>query len=248
MKRQIKSATRQLLPSPLYRWLHRTYGKTRAGLRQTCIPPLNLVDFGDLRRLKPISELEGYERGLPVDRYYIEKFLASNSGHIAGRVLEIGDDEYTKRFGKEKVKKSDILNYDRSFNPKTTIEADLSDAPYTPSDTFDSIIFTQTLEFIYDLHSAIRTLSSILKPGGVLLATLEGIGNTYGEGPSESDWYRLFTASSASRIFRKNSPPPEWRSALTETCLRLSAFWRGFRYMNSPRASSIITTQDIKCS
>lgn len=207
MKRQIKSAIRHLLPSPVYIWLHRTYGKTRAGFRrQTYVPPPGLVDFGDLRRVKPISELEGYERGLPVDRYYIEKFLASNSGHIKGHVLEIGDDEYTKKFGKDRVEKSDILNYDKGFNPRTTIEADLSSAPHIPSDTFDCIIFTQTLQFIYDMHSAIRTLSRILKPGGVLLATLGGISNTYGVGPSESDWYWLFTASSASRIFQEDFP------------------------------------------
>ena len=203
MKKQIKSAV-QLLPSPLYRWIHRTYSKMRAGFRgQPYVPPPGLVDFGDLRRLKPISELEGYERGLPVDRYYIENFLASNSGRITGHVLEIGDDEYTKRFGKDKVERSDILNYDRSFNPRTTIEADLSSAPHIPSDTFNCIIFTQTLQFIYDLRSAISTLNRILKPGGVLLATLGGIGNTYGIGPSESDWHWLFTVASASRIFQE---------------------------------------------
>ncbi|MGD9653259.1 MAG: methyltransferase domain-containing protein [Candidatus Dadabacteria bacterium] len=207
MKRRIKSAMRHLLPSPVYRWLHKAYSKTRAGLRgQTYVPPLGLVDFGDLRRLKPISELEGYERGLPVDRYYIEKFLASNSRHIAGHVLEIGDDEYTKKFGKDRVEKSDILNYDKSFNPRTTIEADLSSAPHISSDTFDCIIFTQTLQFIYDMHSAIGTLKRILKPGGVLLATLGGIGNTYGIGPSEGNWHWLFTASSASRIFLEEFP------------------------------------------
>lgn len=206
MKSQIKSALR-LLPAPLRRWIHVSYSKARAGMRgEVYIPPVDLVDFGDLRRVKPISELEGYERGLPVDRYYIEKFLARNSASIAGLVLEIGDDEYTKRFGKERVEKSDILNYDKSFNPRTTIEADLSSAPQIPSDTYDCVIFTQTLQFIYDFRSAIGTLHRILKPGGVLLATLGAIGNTYGEGPSESDWYWLFTASSAARIFQEAFP------------------------------------------
>ena len=187
--------------------MHRTYSQARAGIRgETYTPPLELVDFGDLRRLKPISELEGYERGTPVDRYYIENFLSRNSTCIAGHVLEIGDDEYTRKFGKDKVKKSDILNYDKSFNPGTTIEADLSSAPHIPSDTYDCIIFTQTLQFIYDFRSAISTLHRILKPGGVLLATLGAIGNTYGEGPSESDWYWLFTASSAARIFEEQFP------------------------------------------
>src|SRR5690348_8634455 len=33
------------------------------------------VNFGDLRRLKPISVVWGFDRGRPVDRYYIEQFL-----------------------------------------------------------------------------------------------------------------------------------------------------------------------------
>ena len=37
---------------------------------------MGLINFGDLRRLAPVSKEFGFERGLPVDRYYIEKFLA----------------------------------------------------------------------------------------------------------------------------------------------------------------------------
>jgi SAM-dependent methyltransferase len=57
-------------------------------------------------------------------------------------------------------------------NPHATIIASLPDADQVPSDSFDCIIFTQTLHLIYDFHAAIRTLHRILKPGGVLLATV----------------------------------------------------------------------------
>ena len=63
------------------------------------VPPVGRVRFGDLRRLTPISRYFGFDRGLPVDRYYIERFLARNASEIAGRVLEVGDDGYTRRFG-----------------------------------------------------------------------------------------------------------------------------------------------------
>lgn len=191
MKKLIKGTVQHILPRPIYNWLRRIYGKTRSKWRgQEYIPPVELVDFGDLRRLKPMSELEGYGRGLPIDRYYIEKFLPLNSEHVKGHVLEIGDDEYTRKFGKDK-------NFDRSYNPRTTIEADLSSAPNIASNTYDCRIFTQTLQYIYDFNSSIKTLNRILKPGGVFLATLGAIGNTYGEGPSEENWYWLFTAASA---------------------------------------------------
>src|SRR3990170_7811785 len=49
------------------------------------------VRFGDLRGVEPISREFGFDRGLPVDRHYIERFLSAHSSDIRGRVLEIGD-------------------------------------------------------------------------------------------------------------------------------------------------------------
>ena len=55
-----------------------------------CRPPLGWVKFGHLRRLTPFNRRWGYVRGLPVDRYYIENFLAGHAQDIHGHVLEIG--------------------------------------------------------------------------------------------------------------------------------------------------------------
>ncbi len=41
----------------------------------------------------------GYDRGLPIDRYYIERFLANNASDIRGHVMEIADNIYMRRFG-----------------------------------------------------------------------------------------------------------------------------------------------------
>lgn len=163
-------------------------------------PPPGWVRFGSLRRLTPISTDFGYDRGQPIDRYYIENFLSSNSTDIRGRVLEIGDDTYTRRFGGDRVIKSDVLAVRRD-NPKATIVADLSKAENIPSDAFDCIIFTQTLQYIYDVNAAVATLARILKPGGVTLATLPGISQI---SPIDMDrWgeYWRFTTLSARRLF-----------------------------------------------
>jgi SAM-dependent methyltransferase len=56
-----------------------------------------------------------------------------------------------------------------------TIVADLTSADHIPSNTFNCIILTQTLQYIYDLPAAVRTIYRILAPGGVLLATVPGI-------------------------------------------------------------------------
>jgi SAM-dependent methyltransferase len=164
------------------------------------------VDFGSLRRLSPISSLFGYDRGRPVDRYYIEEdFLARHRDDIQGHVLEIGDASYTREFGGDQVAVSDVLHVDDS-NPQATIVADLSSADHIPSDTFDCIILTQTLHLIYNVRSAIRTTQRILKPGGVLLATFPGISQIDWDEWRHS-WYWAFTSRLARRLFEEAFPP-----------------------------------------
>ena len=52
------------------------------------IPLVGKVRFGDLKRLTPISPKWGLDRGRPIDRSYIESFLAQHASNIRGRVLE----------------------------------------------------------------------------------------------------------------------------------------------------------------
>jgi len=165
---RMKATLKALLPVPARRWLR---AKQR---RLEQWPPVGFVRFGSLRRLQPISRVFGFDRGLCIDRYYIEDFLSWYAEDIQGHVLEIGEDTYTRRFGGEGVVRSDVLHVQEG-NPKATVVADLTCADSIPTDAFDCIIFTQTLQFIYDVRAAIRHLHRILKPGGVLLATFPGI-------------------------------------------------------------------------
>ncbi len=83
---------------------------------------------------------------------------------------------------------------------RTTIVADLADAAHIPSDSFDCIILTQTLQYVYDVPAALRTLQRILKPGGILLATFPGLTQIV-EVSFGDHWYWGFTRASASRLF-----------------------------------------------
>ena len=177
-----------------------TNSRDHAG-RRLDTPPVGHVRFGDLRRVHPISQSWGLDRGLPIDRHYIEKFLSAHSEDIHGQVLEVGDDNYTRRFGAERVTKSDVLNL-LEGSPGTTIVADLQSAPRIGSRSFDCIILTQTLQCIYDVRAAIRTLHRILRPSGVLLVTLPGISQTYDAEWGES-WCWNFTVRSARKLFEQ---------------------------------------------
>ena len=167
------------------------------------VPPVGQIDFGDLRRLKPIDPNFGFARGQVIDRYYIEKFLAAHAGDIKGRVLELGDSSYTNKFGGDKVTRSDVLHY-VAGNPKATIIGDLTKADNIESNTFDCIIFTQSLQMIYDARSALKHIHRILKPNGVLLATAHGtskICRVLGVDPWGEYW--RFTAQSSKIMFEE---------------------------------------------
>src|SRR5436305_11493352 len=70
--------------------------------------PVGSVRWGDLRSLQPICSQFGFSRGKPVDRYYIEAFLAEHANDVSGHVLEIKDGNYTRQFGGSRVKRSDV--------------------------------------------------------------------------------------------------------------------------------------------
>ncbi|MEZ0167939.1 methyltransferase domain-containing protein [Microvirga sp. TS319] len=157
------------------------------------------VRFGNLRRTTPISRNWGQDRGRALDRYYIEKFLDENRADIRGRVLEIGDAHYTRKYGGTRVVSSDVLHVNEG-NPQATIIADLTCAEHIPDSSFDCIILTQTLQLIFDVPAALRTIRRILKPGGTILATFPGITHT-GDAEWGSSWCWSFTRNSARRLF-----------------------------------------------
>ncbi|MFQ5678553.1 MAG: methyltransferase domain-containing protein [Gemmatimonadota bacterium] len=174
-------------------------------------PPTGYVRFGHLRRLTPISPIFGFERGQPIDLYYIARFLQAHADDIRGRALEMGDDTYLRRFGGSRVSRADVMNMVPS--PQATIVADLArpDAEL-PQSAFDCIVFTQTLPMIFDLRTALGHLHRMLKPEGVLLLTSPGIARV-GRRLGRDAWgeYWRVTGPGAERLLRETFPGAEIR-------------------------------------
>ena len=168
-------------------------GPLRQGVRRLLRP----ARLGVLHRTRPLSEHWGFDRGTPVDRHYIESFLEEHRGDVRGRVLEVQDSGYTDRFGTG-VERRDVLDVDPK-NPKATIVADLAAADAVPADSFDCFILTQTLHLIYDFRAALGHARRVLRPGGVLLATLPVV-SRISRGAAANDFWR-FTPASASALF-----------------------------------------------
>lgn len=240
------------------RWLHRhphmesaltrvrrAWRRTRAGVvssmsedrrrhvRRLVRPPGG-VRFGNLRRVTPVSRHFGVDRGQPIDRHYIEAFLARHSSDVAGRVLEIGDDAYTRRFGGSRVTRRDVLHAQEG-NPNATFVDDLAVGASLPSDAFDCAIVTQTLQYVFDLPAAMRTLHRILKPGGVLLATVPGISHNYA-GRWTNSCYWAFTTASVHRLCAESFPAADVHVRSHGNVLSACAFLQGLaREEISPR-------------
>lgn len=131
------------------------------------------IDFSDQLRTEPISRKFGFDRGCPIDRYYIDSFLKQNQNLITGSVLEIAESTYSKRFGHD-ISSYEVLHYDDS-NKKATIVGDLTKPETLPKERIDCFICTQTLNFIFDVSKAIEGSYKVLKQGGTLLCTVSGI-------------------------------------------------------------------------
>jgi SAM-dependent methyltransferase len=140
--------------------------------------------------------------------------------------LEIADDGYTRQLGGDRVVHCDILHV-RPGNRKATIVADLTDAPHIASGTFDCIICTQTLQFIFDISAAIRTLHRILKPGGVVLTTLPGISQISRYDMERWGEFWRVTTLSARRLFESAFGAQEVQIEVFGNVLTAVAFLQG---------------------
>lgn len=168
-------------------------------IRATRRPRVGGIDFGDLGRTTPVSRNWGFDRGTPIDRLYIERFLESHAADIRGRVLEVANNTYTLRHGGARVTQSDVLHPSEG-NPRATIIADLARPASELEGQFDCIICTQTLQLVYEVHSAVSQLHRWLKPGGTLLATVPGISQISREDMQQTGDYWRFTAAAMRKL------------------------------------------------
>jgi len=139
--------------------------------------------------IRPLSDIHGFDRGTPVDRYYIERFLKLNSALIRGSAAELKDDGYVRRFGGSAVTKCEIIDIDRS-NARATLLADLTVRRSLPQERFDCVICTQAVQFFTSIESALGNFWQSIRPGGALLLTAPAVGRLSVSIPG-IDYWRL---------------------------------------------------------
>lgn len=180
---------------------------------------------------EPVSRLFGTDRGTPIDRYYIERFLAENSYLIRGTVLEISDSSYTKKFGSG-VHKSEVLS--AVPTDTATIVGDLANGKNIPSEAFDAIILTQTLHVIYDFKAALKNAYRALKPGGALLVTMPGISQISRYDMERWGDFWRFTSKSLQMLLKEVAPEANVQISVNGNVAVAKAFLDGISLEELP--------------
>ncbi len=150
---------------------------------------------------EPASRRYGLDRGVPIDRVYIERFLERHAADLRGRGVEIYEPTYLERFGA--CERVDVLDADPDAG-RATIRGDLSALPEA---SFDCFVLTQTLSLVEDPAAALRDAHRALRPGGVLLATVPGISQIWPPDAFPDLW--RFTAEGLRRAAAHAFAQPE---------------------------------------
>ena len=179
-------AWRRLVPAHRRRQLRRTVHRPR---------------WGNLRRLQPFSDTFGFDRGTPIDRYYMHRFLAAEANAIRGDAGEIAAADYLQRFGGDRLRRVEVIDNDPG-NPRATIVADLAEADSLSTDSFDCLVVMQTLQYLARPEIAVAGCLRALRPGGTLLLAVPALAPHDQREAETSDHWRFWPAGVASMLRR----------------------------------------------
>jgi len=157
----------------------------------------DLPRWGNLRRTTPFSATYGFERGQPIDRYYLDRFLARYRDLITGAVLETQGSSYTERFGHD-VTRAHSFDIEPRFEPTYVCDFAYSGG-VIPDQSYDCLLLPNTLMHFRELDRCLAHSRRVVRPGGTILASAAGLLPLTGDVP---DYWRL--------------SPDGWREKLCE--------------------------------
>jgi hypothetical protein len=198
--------------------------------------------FISLMDTKPISSVFGLDRGTPIDRLYIEDFVMKNSFSINGNVLEVAESTYSRKFG-ENVTNFQILHFDKS-DIDATIIGDLAKPKTLPENICDCFVCTQTLNFIYDVKSAVVGCHQLLVDGGVFLGTVAGISQISRYDMDRWGDYWRFTDLSIKKMFEEVFGVGKVEVKLYGNALAATAFIQGLSAEEIPNKKSLMKVDE----
>ena len=136
---------------------------------------LTIKQSKNYSKIKRVSKKFGFDRGLPIDRFYIDKYLDKNlSKSTYQNGLEVGGVQYLEKF--KVAKKTALLHPEYLISEghgDQALVVDLNKKFKNIGDEkFDLIIATNVLNFVEEPHLALNTFQELLVPGGLLIISV----------------------------------------------------------------------------
>jgi hypothetical protein len=154
-------------------WAKRWAGPGATVKARCLLRGFDVPRWGNLRRAVPFSLNFGFERGTPIDRYYLHQFLDRHRTAITGDVLEVQTNAYTTRFGHD-LTRTDTFDIIEQFRPTYLCDLAHSDR-VLPDAAYDCLLLPNTLPHLRELDACLIHALRVLRPGGVLLASAAGL-------------------------------------------------------------------------
>ena len=193
-----------------------------------------------------MSRQFGLDRGLPIDRYYIDEFIRANAGLIRGQALEVGELKYLNEYGHRATHKVILAPNQDVVKARDTknevLIGDLTQPDSLPITRFDCFVCTQMLNVIYDVKVAIRGAHQLLAPGGAFLGTAVSISQVSRYDMDRWGDYWRFTTKCLRNLLEVFRGPIEVRGF--GNVLAAQAFLLGLAVEDVPSASLLAEHDD----
>lgn len=153
--------------------------------------PVGKIRFGDFREYAPFCNNYGFTRGTPIDRYYLDQFIAEIRDEVNGDTLEIGGrKENRHRYGLRHVISYKVI--DVIGGRSVDIVADAHDVTACSANSFDSILLFNVLEHCERPWVIASNLSTWLRPGGKVYCMVPVVQRIHGD---PKDYWRILPDS-----------------------------------------------------
>jgi len=149
----------------------------------------------------PFSETFGFDRGTPIDRFYMQRFLDEHTAAIRGDAGEIAGSDYLQKYGAGRLRRVEVIDIDPA-NPRATLIADLAEPDSLPSASFDCLVVLQTLQYTEQPEVALAGCLRALRPGGTLLVAVPALAPHDQREAETADHWRFWPAGVESMLRR----------------------------------------------
>ena len=160
------------------------------------VPPVGEIDWGDLRRVRPVCEVFGAGRGTPIDRHYLSEFVASIRPLITGDVLDVGG----HRSDRVHFRLREVASFrvaDLQAREHVDVVGDAHDPALVPAESVDSVLLFNVLEHCRDPRLVAQNVHGWLRPGGRCFAMVPNAQRLHHA--AEDHW--RFSASGLQLVF-----------------------------------------------